>query len=62
MLKVISGILKKLSETKLVMETLSGEFWSQIVSNLVWVISDEDGDNGGVSEDENVGRMFNTDW
>ena len=24
--------------------------------------SDEDGDNGGVREDENAGRMFTTDW
>ena len=23
---------------------------------------DEDGDNGGVGEDKNAGRMFTTDW
>ena len=37
-MKVMIGILKKRLETKLVMETLSGELWSHIISSLVQAI------------------------
>ena len=60
MLKLISEMLKRRLETKLVMETFEGivkpNRFEPCASD-----SDEDGDNGGV-EDENADRMFTTDW
>ena len=59
MLKVIIGILKKLLETKLVIETLSGELWRRIVFEPCASNSEEEGRS--LREDENTGHMITLD-